>query len=93
MAPSTSTKHLVKRHGHTEKYDPKKVHMSVYAASLNCDHDGKKAKRIADSVTKKVNAWAKKAAMISSKDIRKKILDNLTDSDVALMYKHHLDVC
>ena len=86
-------KHIVKRHGHRESYDKKKVYASVYAAALNAHYSERDAERLAKSVMKKVNAWVKNKAFVSSSDIRNKILMGLKNREVALLYKHHLDVC
>ena len=86
-------RHIVKRHGHRESYDKKKVYASVYAAALNAHYSERDAERLAKSVMKKVNAWVKNKASISSDEIRNKILVCLNDREVALLYRHHLDVC
>src|SRR3989338_8989070 len=97
MAPSISTDmkhvHLVKRHGHLERYDPKKVYASVYAAALNCHYTEKQSERIAAVAMRKVNAFVGRKKAFTSAEIRDKVLEVLDDKDVALMYRHHLDVC
>lgn len=88
--------HVVKRQGHKEKYDQKKVYASVYAAVLNCHYSEKPAEKIAAQVTKKVNTWIRKKSSITSSNIRDQIIKNLSelkDRHIALMYKHHLDIC
>ncbi len=52
-------KHVVKRKGHTQPYDEKKVYASCYAAALNCHYSEEAAEKIADKTTKKINAWMK----------------------------------
>ncbi len=86
-------KHVVKRKGHTQPYDEKKVYASCYAAALNCHYSEEAAEKIADKTTKKINAWMKKKKSISSHDIRTKIEESIDDNDVVLMYRHHLDLC
>ncbi len=83
---------IVKRKGHQEAYDNRKVYASVYAAALNCHYSEKKAEKIASQITKKIAAWIKGKGCVDSKEIRKNIISNLEDEDVALMYKHHLDL-
>lgn len=85
--------HIVKRKGHTEMYDEKKVYASVYAAALNCHYDDQKAEKIAQEVTKKVDAWAAKEEMMTSIEIKFHIIKSLKDEHVSLMYKHHEDIC
>ncbi len=87
---------VIKRKGHSEKYDERKVYASVYAAALNCEHKEELAEKLAKNVMKKVNIWFKKSskhkACISSNEIRDIIIKNIKDGDVKLMYKHHLDL-
>lgn len=85
-------KYVVKRKGHKESYDEKKIYASVYAAALNCHYSEQKAERIAENVKKSINNWIKGKSTISSEDIRKQIIKLLRDKHVALMYKHHLDL-
>ncbi len=84
---------VVKRRGHQEKYNSMKVYASCYAAALNCHYTEKKSEAIADNVTKKVNAWIKKGkSCVDSTEIKRQVIKNLQDKDVALMYKHYLDL-
>ncbi len=85
-------KHVVKRRGFNEHYDEKKVYASCYAAALNCHYSEKKAEEIASKVTRKVTSWIKGKSFVTSDEIRDQIINNLEDKDVALMYKHHLDL-
>ena len=84
---------IVKRRGHTEHYNEKKVYASVYAAALNCHYDEQRAEKLASYVTGKVSAWAHRRSAIDSKEIRTQVLSEIYDEDVAMMYKHHLDIC
>jgi len=86
-------KHIVKRKGHKETYDQKKVYASVYAACLNAHYSEKKAEKLALEVMKKVNKWVSKKKSMNSTEIRDYILNNIQDPDIVLMYKHHLDLC
>lgn len=85
-------KHVVNRVGRKESYDEKKVYASVYAASLNCEYGERESEVIAKSVMEKVNAWAGKKKEVNSQDIRKMVLKSLKKKDIALMYRHHLDL-
>ncbi len=88
-------RHIVKRKGKLEAYDEKKVYASVYAAALNCHYSEKESEKIASHILKKVSSWTRKHLLIDSRDLRDRILLHLKKKDkhVALMYKHHLDVC
>ena len=85
-------KHVVKRRGHQEHYDERKVYASCYAAALNCHYDEKKSEKIAKGIAKKITSWIKNKPVVTSDEIRDKIIDSLKDEDVKLMYKHHLDL-
>jgi transcriptional regulator NrdR family protein len=85
---------IVKRKGHSEEYDEKKVYAAVFAAALNCDYNDQQSERVANGVMLNVNAAVKKKKTgISAQDLRELIIQNINDKDVALMFKHHLDVC
>jgi len=86
-------KHIVKRKGHSEAYDDRKVFSSVNAAALNCHYSSRESQKLADQIQKKIAAWIKNKPKIDSKQIREEIIKNLEDRHVALMYKHHEDLC
>jgi transcriptional regulator NrdR family protein len=83
---------VVKRKGHEETYDVKKVYASVYAAALSCHYGEVKSEKIAKLISKKIDTWVKTKSSITSDEIRNLVLKHLKDKDVALMYKHHLDL-
>jgi transcriptional regulator NrdR family protein len=87
-------KHIVKRRGHKVSYDSRKVYASCYAAALNCHYGELKSEKIAKYVTTKINEWIKNKATVDSEEIRDRIISILNgkDKDVALMYKHFLDL-
>ena len=84
--------HIVKRRGHSEVYDEKKVYASVYAAALNCHYSEIESEKVAKPVMQRVNKWVMSKKIITSDEIKHQIIAYL-GKDVALMYKHHLDVC
>ena len=89
-------KHLVKRQGHQEKYDERKVYASVYAAALNSHMDEMDSEKLAEQVSSLVTDWVKKREFCRSSNIREHIigsLESLGKKEVATMYKHHLDIC
>src|SRR3989338_2395099 len=107
MAPSTSIRHspmkhivklrhIVKRKGRFERFDERKLYASIYAAALNCHYKEREAEKLAVAVSSlvKKSVFRKKGKKaVSSDDIRKHVLKHLKDKDVALMYRHHLDLC
>ena len=91
--PAPPISHVVKRHGRAELYDEKKVYAAVYAAAINCHYDEHEAESLALKVMKSVNAWVGTRLSATSDEIREEVLHFIPDEQVALMYKHHLDLC
>lgn len=90
---SARKKHLVKRKGHDEHYDDRKVYASVYAAAINSHKSEQESEHMAEEVMRKVSKWIDEQDSVTSSDIRKHIVQNIPDEDVKLMYRHHLDLC
>ncbi|MBI2136518.1 hypothetical protein HYU06_05595 [Candidatus Woesearchaeota archaeon] len=94
--PFARCKHmlLVKRHGHLEHFDVKKIYASVYAATLNAHYSEKDAEMIAAMVSKNVHKKACKLKKIDSDKIRIEIIHELNqvDKDIAFLYETHLDI-
>ena len=85
----------IKRRGETQTYESRKVYASVYSAGLNAHYGEKKSEQIAEEIEKRVTNWVKKHPHIKSSNIRDCIIEELSkigEDDVALLYKHHLDV-
>ena len=91
----TEIKIVVKRKGHHEIYDEKKVYASVYTAALNCHYREKKSEMLAKKILAKINSWIRKRKRVASDEIREQVIYFLKheDKDAALMYEHHLDIC
>jgi len=83
---------VVKRKGHTEEFDEKKVYGSVYAACASAHYNEMQCERIAGEATKKVKKLLKNKKEISSTEIRKKIESELKkkDEELAFFYEQHL---
>ena len=83
---------VVKRKGHTEEFDEKKVYGSVYAACASAHYGEMQCERIAGEATKKVKKLLKNKKEISSTEIRKKIESELKkkDGELAFFYEQHL---
>ncbi|HLP79492.1 MAG TPA: ATP cone domain-containing protein [Acidobacteriota bacterium] len=84
---------IVKRRGHEEAYDEKKVYASVFAAAINCHYHEEQSEHIAQTVMTKINSFMKSRKTVTSGELRAQIIETIFDEDVRLMYKHHLDVC
>ena len=85
---------VVKRKGHKEKFDERKVYASAYAASLNAHLSEAEAEKIADDVTKKINAWIDGRQQITSKELEQNIIKILDkhNHDASFLYETHLDL-
>jgi len=83
---------IVKRRGHTEEFDEKKVYGSVYAACASAHYGEPKCELIADTITKKIKKFVKNKKRIDSSEIRKKIENELKkkDEELAFFYEQHL---
>ena len=83
---------VVKRRGHKEMFDEKKVYGSVYAACASAHCDEMQCEKIAGEITKKVKKLVKNKKEISSTEIRKKIESELKkkDEELAFFYEQHL---
>lgn len=84
--------HLVKRAGHTEEFDTKKVYASVYASCLAAHESVNTAESTAELVTREVLDWINsKDSVVTSNDIRKKAGEvlNKFNPDAAYSYIHH----
>ena len=92
MKEACITMCVVKRKGHIQHYEERKVYASVYAAGLNCHYGEQKAEKIAKQVAKKITNWIKGKKKVSSLDVRKQVIKALNDKDVKLMYESHLDL-
>jgi len=85
---------IVKRKGHTEEFDERKVYGSAYAACLNTQLKHTESEKIAEKVSKEIKAWARKKKIIGSTQIFKKTVSVLKkyDKNAAFMYETHRDI-
>lgn len=88
-------RHVVKRKGHEQHYDERKVYASVYAAAINCHYSEPHAELLARDVMVKVNRWVQDRKFMTSEQIKHEIMHQLKDEDheVRMMYESHLDLC
>ncbi len=84
-------KHIVKRAGHTEAYDERKLYASVYASALSVREPVGSAELIAGEVVKLVEEWVGARSEVTSNDIRHQAAHHLKaiNPDVAFQYLHH----
>jgi transcriptional regulator NrdR family protein len=87
-------KHIVKRAGHTEEYDERKLYASIYASCLSVRETAPTAEMVAGKVCKDVNNWLDKKTEVTSHDIRLNAAKHLDvyNPDAAWIYKHHRNI-
>ncbi len=86
--------HIVKRKGHRQEFDERKIYASVYAACTNVSLEKESAEKIASKVANTIKSWVKDKKEVSSSDIFDKAGATLEEinPDVAFMYKTHRDI-
>ena len=85
---------IVKRKGHSEEFDEKKVYGSVYAACMAGDLHEKGCEKMAGKISKQIKKWADKKKSIDSKEIFGLAVRLLKkeNKEVAFLYETHRDV-
>ena len=86
--------HIIKRHGHDEKFDPRKVYASVYAACRNAHLSEIQSEKIAEAVSMRLTSWMKSKTHVDSSDVFAEVINILREihPDVAFMYETHRDL-
>lgn len=84
-------KHIVKRAGHTEAYDEKKLYASIYAACLSVREHPGSGELIAQSVVSEFAQWLADKHEVTSNDIRNQAAAHLKviNPDAGHIYLHH----
>lgn len=85
---------IVKRKGHSEEFDERKVYSSCYEACLAASMTHAEAEKICDKVAKEIRMWAHKKIMMTSEEIFKKTVNAIRkySEKAAYMYETHRDV-
>jgi len=85
---------IVKRRGHTELYDERKVYGSCFFACRNAHLSEKESEEICKRVSEAVTKWIKAKKVVSSNDIFKMLIQELKkhDEDAAFLYETHRDI-
>lgn len=84
-------KHIVKRKGHSEDYDVRKLYASIYTACLAVQTDEKDAEDTADKVVKHVSKWLENKHEVTSRDIHRMAAQYLVNlnADAGFIYAKH----
>ena len=86
--------HIVKRKGHKEMYDERKVYGSCYFACRNAHLSEQESEKISGNVAKMITKWIMKRKMVTSDEIFKNTIYQLNkhNEDAAFMYETHRDI-
>lgn len=86
--------HIVKRKGHTEKYDERKVYASVYAACLVLRMSDEEAELIANLIAHDVSREFRKTHEVTAHAIHNFVVTELKkyNKDAAYIYDTHKDI-
>jgi transcriptional regulator NrdR family protein len=86
--------HLVKRNGHNEKYDERKVYGSVFAACKTLRMTDEEAELIAGMVSHETTEEFKNVKAVNAHTIHKFVASNMKKyhPDAAYMYDTHRDI-
>ena len=85
---------IVKRKGHTELYDERKVYGSCFFACRNAHLSEKEAEEICNKVCASITKWVGKKKIVSSNGIFNTLIKELKnhDEDAAFLYETHRDI-
>ena len=85
---------IVKRKGHTELYDEKKVYGSCYFACRNAHLSEKESEEICNKVASAITQCVKKNKVVSSDEIFRLLIIELKkyNEDAAFLYETHRDI-
>lgn len=86
--------HVIKRKGHTESYDERKVYASVYASCMTLRMTDEEAEAIATMVSEEVTSAVNEHKEMSSHNLHQHITKSLKKyhPDAAYMYETHKDI-
>lgn len=86
--------HIVKRQGHYEPYDERKVYASCYSACLGTHLTKAEAEKVCAIVSKEVTKWVHKQKELTSDNIFDRVVQilKIINEDVAFMYETHRDI-
>lgn len=87
----SDTKHIVKRKGHTEEYDVRKLYASIYSVCISVKTPPGEAELVADRVVSHVSEWLEKKHEVTAHDIRVQATKHLAayNLDASYLYSVH----
>ncbi len=87
-------KHTVKRKGHKEPFDPRKIYASVYSSCVALRMTEDEAELIAQKVESDIKETVKDAEEVTAHTIHKLVVESLKKyhPDAAYLYENHKDI-
>lgn len=85
---------IVKRQGHREYFDARKIYASVFSACMTLRMHDSEAELIADMVSHEVEALVKEKDEVTAHELHKMtaVIVKKYHPDAAYMYEHHKDI-
>ena len=86
--------HIVKRQGHRECFDERKVYASCYAACMSSHVPHQRAEKISQNVASEIRSWIKHKKLVTSDQLFREIGKAIQkhDKNAAFMYRTHRDI-
>ena len=86
--------HIVKRRGHKEEFDERKVYISCFSACRSAHMDDRETAKVCDSVKSVVKRWIRNKKSVTSQQIFMLVKRELAkkNRDAAFMYETHKDI-
>lgn len=84
-----ATKLIVKRGGHTEAFEERKLYASIYSACLAVREPTGTAEVLASKVVEDVRAWLGKKHEVTSNDIRRVASERLHAYNIEASHLYH----
>ena len=86
--------HIVKRKGHKEPFDPRKIYAAAFAACRNAHLSEMLSENIAENVQERIEEWAADKAEINSNEIFRETIIVLKElhPDAAFLFETHRDI-
>lgn len=83
--------HIVKRAGHRETYDQRKLYASIFSACISVREHPGTAELVAQEVVEQFEAWMATKHEVTSTDISHQVglALQIINPDAGYIYKHH----
>lgn len=85
---------IIKRRGHKQKFDERKLYASIYAACLSANVDKEEAAATSNLVVREVKKWLDEKREVTSDQIFSKAGEELghLNKEASFMYTTHRDI-